>query len=61
MDAIPLNRATLCINCECVTASQGKCGVCGSQSLLSLQKVLDAESGTKQKKKLKLIKGGQNA
>lgn len=39
--SIPLNRAVLCQNCERISDSNGKCAVCGSEALMSVQKVLD--------------------
>jgi hypothetical protein len=40
-DAVPLQGAVLCMNCECVTSSlSDACVVCGSRSLFSLAKLL---------------------
>lgn len=40
-DAVPLQSAVLCMNCECVTGSSSEeCLVCGSRSLFSLAKLL---------------------
>ena len=40
-EAIPLRIAVLCIDCECVTRGlSDQCMVCGSRSLLSLERLL---------------------
>lgn len=41
---VPLKKAQLCMDCEAITeGADGRCGVCGSQALLGLAKVLDRE------------------
>lgn len=41
IDAVPLHGAVLCIDCECVTRGlSDECAVCGSHSLLSLERLL---------------------
>ena len=42
---VPLKKAQLCIDCEAITdGADGRCGVCGSQALLSIARVLDREA-----------------
>jgi hypothetical protein len=43
VEIIPLDRAVLCANCNCITAStNGHCVACGSrESLLNLARLLD--------------------
>jgi hypothetical protein len=41
LDAVPLHRAVLCINCECITNGlSDECLVCGSHSLFNLARLL---------------------
>jgi hypothetical protein len=37
---IPLDRATLCVDCETVSCSRSECPVCGSNSMFSLSHIL---------------------
>jgi hypothetical protein len=37
---IPLDRATLCVDCETVSSSRSECPVCGSDSMVSLSHIL---------------------
>lgn len=37
---IPLDRATLCVDCETVSCSRSECPVCGSDSMFSLSHIL---------------------
>jgi len=40
-EAVPLRMAVLCVDCECVTRGlSDQCMVCGSHSLLSLERML---------------------
>jgi hypothetical protein len=40
-DTVPLRMAVLCVDCECVTRGlSDQCLVCGSHSLLSLERLL---------------------
>jgi hypothetical protein len=40
-DAVPLQSAVLCVDCECVTSGRSqRCCVCGSRSLLSLASII---------------------
>ena len=42
IEAIPLDRATLCLTCNCITTSTGdSCSYCGSKGLCSLSKWLN--------------------
>ena len=49
IDAVPLNRAVLCADCDCITASTGNCLMCGSTALINLAKVINrSEKESKQ-------------
>ncbi|HVP63297.1 MAG TPA: hypothetical protein VMT82_00285 [candidate division Zixibacteria bacterium] len=37
---IPLDRATLCVDCEIVSSSRSECPVCGSDSMVSLSHIM---------------------
>jgi hypothetical protein len=40
-DAVPLQGAVLCVNCECVSSGRfDECPVCGSRSLLNIGQML---------------------
>jgi len=45
MMAIDLRMAYLCVNCDCIVraVSGGRCEVCGSGSLLSIARCLEAQ------------------
>lgn len=44
MISVPLDLAVLCENCQTISNSRGdRCGVCGSQAILSLKPILDPE------------------
>jgi len=45
VDAIPLQAAILCLDCQRITSSRGNCRVCGSSSVLSLARILNREAG----------------
>ena len=40
-DAIPLNRAVLCLDCSSVSNANRECPACSSKALLNLGAVLD--------------------
>lgn len=43
VESVLLEHALLCVNCECIGRSRtGCCPTCGSESVLSLKKILDA-------------------
>jgi hypothetical protein len=37
---VPLRQASLCLDCETISAAHTNCAACGSRSLLSLARVL---------------------
>ncbi len=37
---VPLNQASLCLDCEMVTAAQNCCPACGSGALMSISRAL---------------------
>ena len=39
-DVIPLNRAYLCADCDCISSGAAACRACGSRSILALAWVL---------------------
>ncbi len=41
LSLIPLQQATLCIDCDMITASQTRCAVCGSVALMNLARTLN--------------------
>lgn len=44
ISAIPISRAVLCANCDCVTeAKNGHCVICGSIAIVQLEKLLNHE------------------
>jgi hypothetical protein len=43
-EAVPLQGAVLCVNCECVSSGRfDECPVCGSRSLLNIGQMLGGE------------------
>ena len=44
VDSIPLQLATLCMDCNMITASTTDCLVCGSAALLNLARVMNREN-----------------
>ena len=43
-DAVPLQGAVLCVNCECVSSGRfDECPVCGSRQLLNIGQMLGGE------------------
>ncbi len=41
INSVPLLKAVLCAECECITESRGEvCGVCGGRSLVNLGRLL---------------------
>ncbi len=45
-DLVPLSRAALCLDCECISASTGNCVGCKSRALLPLAKVFNERDGS---------------
>jgi hypothetical protein len=45
VDAIPIAEALVCENCQCVVRSRRDCPICGSSSVMSLDKLLNREPG----------------
>jgi hypothetical protein len=41
LSLVPLQQASLCLDCETITAAQTKCHACGSRALLNLARALD--------------------
>jgi hypothetical protein len=39
--AIPLDRAVLCLDCDCVSDANRQCPACSSSALMNLSAVLD--------------------
>jgi hypothetical protein len=42
LDVVPLTRASLCLDCEMITAADASCRVCGSAALLSVARALSS-------------------
>ena len=49
LDAIPLKRAMICVNCEMVVIGRNDCPVCGSRSVMSLARILNRKDGLLQR------------
>lgn len=43
-NVVPLRQASLCMDCETITAAHTNCLACGSQALLGLARVLSEPS-----------------
>jgi len=41
LSLVPLRQASLCLDCETITAAQSRCRACGSRALLNVARVLD--------------------
>lgn len=41
LSLVPLHQASLCLDCETITAAQSNCHACGSRALLSIARVLN--------------------
>jgi hypothetical protein len=41
LDLVPLQQASLCLDCDMITASYSRCFACGSTALMSLAKILN--------------------
>ena len=41
--AIPLDRAVLCLDCDCVSDANRQCPACSSSALMNLSVVLDRQ------------------
>ena len=39
-DVVTLKNAILCVNCEVISNSNGRCEICGSSAVLTLSRVL---------------------
>ena len=45
IETIPLDKATLCETCKCITASTGHtCEYCGAPTLVSLKAILERDT-----------------
>jgi hypothetical protein len=44
LSLVPLKQASLCLDCEMITASQAHCFACGSVALMSLSRALNGKS-----------------
>ena len=40
-DLVPLQQASLCLDCETITAAHSNCHACGSRALLNIARALD--------------------
>jgi hypothetical protein len=43
LNPVPLRQASLCMDCEMITAAHTRCSVCGSVALLNVAKVLNGD------------------
>jgi hypothetical protein len=41
INLVPLQQASLCLDCEAITAAHTTCLCCGSQALLNVARILD--------------------
>lgn len=41
---VRLDKAVICIDCNCITETKRNCRVCGSASVLSLASILDRKA-----------------
>jgi hypothetical protein len=41
LSLVPLQQASLCLDCETITAAQTNCHACGSRALLNIARALD--------------------
>lgn len=57
IESVPLNRASLCNDCERVVESLTACPLCGSSSLLILAVVLDRGRALKTTSSCPVIEG----
>lgn len=44
LSLVPLREASLCVDCEMITASQTRCLACGSVALMSLARTLNGRA-----------------
>jgi hypothetical protein len=44
LSVVPLKLASLCLDCEAITAAQGRCVACGSVALLNIARTLSRPS-----------------
>ncbi len=44
LSLVPLQQASLCLDCEMITASQTRCFACGSLALMSLARTLNGKA-----------------
>jgi hypothetical protein len=44
LSSVPLQFASLCLDCEFITCANGRCLSCGSSALLSLARMLNGET-----------------
>lgn len=47
LSLVPLQHASLCMDCEMITASQAHCVACGSAALMSLARALNGKARSK--------------
>ena len=43
LNLVPLRQASLCLDCETITAAHTTCLACGSQALLNIARALDQQ------------------
>jgi hypothetical protein len=48
LSLVPLQQATLCLDCEMITAAHTRCFACGSVALMSLARALNGDTSTQQ-------------
>ncbi len=46
IDLVPLRQASLCLDCEAITAAHTTCLCCGSQALLNVARILNEKTFT---------------
>jgi len=44
LSLVPLQQASLCLDCETITAAQTNCHACGSRALLNIARALNQPS-----------------
>lgn len=49
LDLVPLRQASLCMDCETITAAHTNCLACGSRALLNIARALDYQDPPRQR------------
>lgn len=47
LSLVPLQQASLCLDCDMITAAHTRCFACGSVALMSLARTLNGDTDTK--------------